>query len=79
MIKKTALFMAALLALPVFAGAQDVNTVKAIRAVNNTVEIELESSKQFEVRNDLIVLRIGNREFSRSKSPKDGSVRPRLA
>ena len=74
MIKKTALFMAALLALPVLAGAQEVNTVKAIRAVDNTVEIELESSKQFEVRNDLIVLRIGNREFSRSKSPKDGSL-----
>ena len=73
MIKKTALIMA-FLALPVMAAAQDVNTVKAIRAVDNTVEIELESSKQFEIRNDVIVLRIGNQEFSRSRSPKDGSL-----
>jgi hypothetical protein len=74
MIKKTALFVAALCALPVLAGAQEVNTVKAIRTVSNTVEIELESTKQFEIRNDLIVLRIGDREFSRSKTPKDGSL-----
>ena len=74
MIKKTALFLAAILALPVLAGAQEVNTVKAIRAVSNTVEIELESSKQFPIRNDVIVLRVGNREFSRSKTPKDGSL-----
>ena len=74
MLKKTALFMVAFLALPLLAAAQDVNTVKAIRAVDDTVEIELESSKQFDVRDDLIVLRIGNREFSRSKSPTDGSL-----
>ena len=74
MIKKMALFMVTFLALPVLAAAQDVNTVKSMRAVGNTVEIELESSKQFEIRDDLIVLKIGNKEFSRSKSPKDGSL-----
>jgi hypothetical protein len=74
MIKKMAFFMAACLALPLVAGAQDVNTVKSMRAVGSTVEIELESSKQFEIRDDLIVLKIGNKEFSRSKSPKDGSL-----
>ncbi len=74
MIKKMAFFMAACLALPLVAAAQDVNTVKSMRAVGNNVEIELESSKQFEIRDDLIVLRIGNKEFSRSKSPKDGSL-----
>jgi hypothetical protein len=74
MIKKMAFFMAACLALPLVAGAQDVNTVKSMRAVGSTVEIELESTKQFEIRDDLIVLKIGNKEFSRSKSPKDGSL-----
>jgi len=74
MIKRMAFFMAACLALPLAAGAQEVNTVKSMRAVGNSVEIELESSKQFEIRNDLIVLKIGNKEFSRSKSPKDGSL-----
>jgi hypothetical protein len=74
MIKKTALFVSALVALPLLAAAQDVNTVKAIRAVDDIVEIELESSKPFEIRNDLIVLRIGDREFSLSKTPKDGSL-----
>ena len=74
MIKKTALLMVTFLALPVLAAAQDVNTVKSMRAVGSNVEIELESSKQFEIRNDLIVLKIGNKEFSRSKSPKDGSL-----
>ena len=74
MIKKMAFFMAACLALPLVAGAQDVNTVKSMRAVGSTVEIELDSTKQFEIRDDLIVLKIGNKEFSRSKSPKDGSL-----
>ena len=74
MIKKTALLMVTFLALPVLAAAQDVNTVRSMRAVGNNVEIELESSKPFEIRNDLIVLKIGNKEFSRSKSPKDGSL-----
>ena len=43
MIKKTALLMVTFLALPVLAAAQDVNTVKSMRAVGSNVEIELES------------------------------------
>ena len=74
MIKRMAFFIAACLALPLAAGAQEVNTVKSVRAVGNSVEIELESSKQFEVRDDLIVLRIGDQDFSLSKTPKDGSL-----
>jgi hypothetical protein len=74
MIKKMALSLVAVLALPCLAAAQDVNKVKAIRALDNTVEIELESSKPFEMRDDITVLRIGKKEFLRSKTPKDGSL-----
>lgn len=62
-------------AVPAYAAAQDVNVVRSMRAVGSTVEIELESSKDFEIRNDLIVLKIGDKEFSRSKSPKNGSLK----
>jgi hypothetical protein len=62
-------------AVPVVAAAQDVNVVRSVRAVDSTVEIELETSRDFEIRNDLIVLRIGDKEFSRSKSPKNGSLK----
>src|SRR5688572_24803371 len=74
MIKKMAFFMAACLALPLVAGAQDVNTVKSVRAVGSNVEIELESSKQFEMRNDITILRIGKKEFLLSKTPQNGSL-----
>lgn len=73
-LSRLAILAVAVLGLPVLAAAQDVNTVKAIRAVDSTVEIELESSKQFEIRNDIIVLRIGDKEFTRSKTPKNGSL-----
>ena len=69
--------LACLVSLPAFAAAQEpeVNVVKSVRAVNSTIEIELESSKEFPVRNEVVVLRIGNKEFMKSKTPKGGSLK----
>ena len=63
----------------IIAGAQapqaDVNTVKSIRTVNGVVEVELHSSREFPVRDEVVVLRIGKKEFLRSRSPEDGSLK----
>jgi hypothetical protein len=62
--------------LPAAAAAQDdVNVVKSVKAVDSTIEIELNSSKEFPIRDEVVVLRIGNRDFLRSKSPDDGSLK----
>jgi hypothetical protein len=57
----------------------DMNVVKSIRAatVNGAaiVEIELQSSREFPVRDQIVVLRIGTRDFMRSRSPADGSLK----
>jgi hypothetical protein len=67
-----------LLLVPVLAAAQtrkpDVNTVKSVRAVDSKVEIEVHSTREFPVRDDVIVLRIGKKEFSQSRSPENGDL-----
>ena len=78
--------LACVLSLPAFlasqAGGQDANVVRSIRAVTvaassapaPTIEIELNSSREFPVRDEIVILRIGGRDFSRSRPPKDGSL-----
>ena len=73
--RRIGLLLACLIASPALMDAQDTNTVKSVRTVNSTVEIELESSKEFPIRNEVVVLRIGKTEISRSKSPKSGSLK----
>ena len=73
--RRIGLLLACFISVPAFAAAQDVNVVKGIRAVDSTVEIELESSKEFPVRDEIVVLRIGKKEFSKSRSPKNGSLK----
>jgi hypothetical protein len=53
----------------------DVNTVKSIRTVNGVVEVELHSSREFPIRDEVVVLKIGSHEFQRSRSPQDGSLK----
>jgi hypothetical protein len=57
------------------APAADVNTVKRIQTVNGVVEIEVHSTREFPIRNQVIVLRIGDREFLRSKTPENGTLK----
>src|SRR5688500_10035884 len=51
-----------------------VNTVRSIRAVGAEVEIELHSTVEFPVRDEVVILRIGNRDISKSRPPADGSL-----
>jgi hypothetical protein len=57
----------------------DVNIVKSIRAATvdsvPVIEIELHSSREFPVRDQVVVLRIGKTDFLRSRSPSDGSLK----
>jgi len=60
--------------LPAAATTQVVNAINTIKTVEAGVDVELTSPRGFPVRNELIVLRIGTREFTRSRSPEDGSL-----
>jgi hypothetical protein len=74
-----AVLLSCFLLVPVLAAAQtgkpDVNTVKSVKAVGSHVEVELHSSREFPVRDEVIVLRIGKKEFLTSRSPADGSLK----
>ncbi len=63
--------LACLLFLPMTAGA---NTIKSITTVGQTVEITVKSTVQFDVRDELVVMIIGDQEFTTSRSPDDGSL-----
>ena len=53
----------------------DVNDVKAIRAASATdVEIELASNREFLPQGELLVLRVGGREFASSRYPQTGET-----
>lgn len=62
----------------------DVNVIKSIKSVTSVpdaqrgtvagVEIEVTSTHAFPVGDEIVVLRIGGREFSLSHSPSDGSL-----
>jgi hypothetical protein len=68
-----------LLAFGLLAAAQaprpDVNTVKRIQTVDGVVEIEIQSNREFPIRDQVVVLRIGDKEFLRSKTPENGSLK----
>jgi hypothetical protein len=51
-----------------------VNTVRSIRVVDAEVEIELHSTVEFPVRDEVVILRIGNRDITKSRPPADGSL-----
>jgi hypothetical protein len=53
----------------------DVNTVRRIQTVEGVVEIEVRSNREFPIRDEVVVLRIGQQEFKRSRSPEDGSLK----
>jgi hypothetical protein len=64
---------------------KEVNTIRSIKTVavaaaransrtQPEIEIELNSTREFPVRNQIVVLRIGDEEFTRSRSPEDGSL-----
>ncbi len=61
--------------LPMVAAEQG-NAIKSIGLAASGVdmEIELESTTEFPVRDQLVVLRIGSRAFTRSRHPADGSL-----
>lgn len=50
------------------------NRIVRITRVESDVEVEVTSSREFPVRNELVKMNIGGREFSRSRSPEDGSL-----
>ncbi len=50
------------------------NAIQSIRTVQGTVEIELTSATEFPVRDELVRLRIGAQEFTRSRPPRDGRL-----
>ncbi len=60
-------------------GGNDVNQIKSIRSaqsstLGNTVEIELNSNREFLPQGEMLVLRIGSREFSLSRYPNTGET-----
>jgi hypothetical protein len=61
---------------PVAAGGQG-NVIKGIALGRSGVdmEIELESATDFAVRDELVILRIGSRTFTRSRHPADGDLK----
>ena len=71
-----------LVSFSAFVTAQDVNVVKSIRTVvaaagstsAPTIEVELNSSREFPIRDEVVILRIGTRDIFRSRTPSDGSL-----
>lgn len=58
-----------------YAVAADTNTVRSITTLSTgEIEIAVTSTRAFPVRNQLVSLHIGDKTFSRSRSPADGSL-----
>jgi hypothetical protein len=51
------------------------NGVKSIQTVGANVEITVNSAQEFDVRDEVVTLQIGSRNFSNSRSPSDGDTR----
>jgi hypothetical protein len=51
------------------------NGVKSIQTVGANVEITVSSAQEFDVRDEIVTLQIGSRNFSNSRSPSDGDTR----
>ena len=62
-----------LLAAPVLL-AQGTGNIKSIKSVGSNVEITVTSGQEFEVRNEGVILQIGDSAFSNSRSPDDGDL-----
>jgi hypothetical protein len=61
---------------PASAG-NEVNTIESIRTASTPepkVEIEISSTKPFPVRDQIVILRIGTKDFYLSRPPSDGSL-----
>ncbi|HKA56774.1 MAG TPA: hypothetical protein VKJ47_24280 [Candidatus Binatia bacterium] len=56
------------------AAALGTNTIMSITTVGQTVEITVNSTIPFDVRDELVVLMIGDLEFTTSRSPEDGNL-----
>jgi hypothetical protein len=71
----TLTLLLSLVGLPALATAQpEVNVIKSMKTIRSEVELQLTSSRLFGVRNALVVLHIGTQEFTKSRSPEDGSL-----
>ena len=66
--------LACLLFFAPAAAAQGNHTIRSITTVGQTVEITVHSTIQFDVRDELVVLMIGDQEFTTSRSPEDGNL-----
>jgi len=60
-------------------GGNDVNQIKSLHSVQsatlgNTVEIELNSNREFLPQGEMLVLRIGSEEFNLSRYPASGET-----
>ena len=62
------------LACTAFGLAAEQNVIQRIQTVGAGIEIELSSARQFPVRAQMVVLRIGEHEFVRSRYPADGRL-----
>jgi len=52
----------------------DVNVIKSVSIVQSSVEIEVESNREFTVHDELFVMRIGNQESTLSRYPESGDT-----
>src|SRR5262249_12686037 len=57
------------------AAPQGNNTIKSIATVGQTVEITVDSTIEFDVRDELVVLVIGDQKFTTNRSPEDGNLK----
>jgi len=63
------------LGAPAVRGQGDVNTIRSIESVaGQRIEIEVHSTREFPVRDEIVILRVGTQEFTLSRSPADGSL-----
>ncbi len=69
-----ALALAALAGLLFFPATTGANTIKSITSVGQTVEITVNSGAGFDVRDELVVMIIGDQQFTTSRSPDDGGL-----
>ena len=51
------------------------NTVKSIQTAGANIEITVKGAQEFDVRNEIVTLQIGSRNFSNNRSPADGDTR----
>jgi hypothetical protein len=52
----------------------DVNVIKSVSIVQSTVEIEVETNREFTVHDELFVMRIGDQESTLSRYPESGDT-----